>query len=249
MSKPDRKAALAAIEENITRSGYHLYLVSGGSIPRFAYTIGLTESLGAELILAGALIYSGEEVRRIVAMARQELLASGDFGATLSPEGLGRFTLRKAHDSWARMLMLGAFDYYREGNVQAYQLVPDSEHATSDVPDLSREWERETEPVWQWLRTPWPHSVPAKSTAATNVMALRGEPITEVVRWEDGAWEMFAGPGPEVTEAEARVVPLASLLAVDPSLRSALRLEIGQGIWRAGGDDEWHPWERSDATD
>ncbi len=54
-TEAERKQALDRIRENIAREGHHIYLVSGGAAtPRFAYTIGVSESIGVELILAGA---------------------------------------------------------------------------------------------------------------------------------------------------------------------------------------------------
>lgn len=55
----DVSAHWELIRSNIARSGHHTNLISGGSaIPRYAYTIGLREALGAELILPGATYYS-----------------------------------------------------------------------------------------------------------------------------------------------------------------------------------------------
>ncbi len=52
-----RKAALEKIQQNISLHGHHIYVVGAGPDPRFAYTIGLSRSLGFELILAGAIFY------------------------------------------------------------------------------------------------------------------------------------------------------------------------------------------------
>ena len=52
-SEEKRLSALNDIRENIAKHGFHTYVVTGGGYPHFGYTIGLTESLGAELILAG----------------------------------------------------------------------------------------------------------------------------------------------------------------------------------------------------
>jgi len=64
ISDAQRKQALDDIRENIVRSGYHVYLVFGGTTPRFAYTIGVSETLGFELVLAGAVFYMRDEVRK-----------------------------------------------------------------------------------------------------------------------------------------------------------------------------------------
>ena len=55
ITEAQKKQALDDIRENIARSGHHIYVVSGGQTPRFAYTIGVNESIGVELILSGAI--------------------------------------------------------------------------------------------------------------------------------------------------------------------------------------------------
>ena len=66
---------------------------------------------------------------------------------------------------------------------------------------MSQTWSPQSEPVWGWLAEDWNYPVPEKSIAATNLDALRGKPITEVMRWEEEEWEMFAGAGPDITDA------------------------------------------------
>ena len=67
VNEAQRKLALADIRENIARSGLHIYFwFRVARLHRFAYTIGLSESIGAELILAGAIFYMKDDVRKIV---------------------------------------------------------------------------------------------------------------------------------------------------------------------------------------
>jgi hypothetical protein len=215
------------------------------------YTIGLHESLGAELVLPGAIIYAGDECMVIVHSIREQLAARIKQGAQVGDaanelytiDGLGSFTLRRAHESWARQLLLGAFDYYRPDNVTAYQIVPDSDHHTVDVPDMRSEWSAASEPVWRWLSEPWPYSFPEDANVTTNLAALRGKRVTEVSRWDDG-WEMFAGPGNEVTQRDMRVVPISCLVGPDPSLAPALELAVDAGIWREP-DGSWQEWKKA----
>jgi len=241
-----RTAALDLIRQNIVGHGHHVYLVSGGQDPRFAYTIGLRESLGYELILAGSVYYMAEDVMKIVNdiaanLKRQGLLKRRDFQV----EGCGSFSLSEAHGSWTTPLMLGTLDYYQIGEVAAYQIVPDSAHWTIDVPDMIEPWSAKTAPVWQWIREPWTYAVSPKSHATTNLAALRGQSVTEATRWEENYWELVAGAGPDVIEEETRVVPLGTLLAADKSLEPIVRLSIGGGIWREAGS-EWHTWGKSE---
>ncbi len=245
MSTPDRAAMLELIGRSIQASPFHIYIVSAGTVPRFAYTIGVRQSLGAELILAGAIYYSADDVYRTLHVIRERLVGGASPAAVLSVDGLGSFRLHKAHRSWTGSLLLGALDYYRIGEVDAYQVVPDDAHWTVDIPDMEKAWSATAEPVWQWLREAWPYDVSPKSTATTNLDALRGARITEATRWQETEWEMFAGPGPDVTYEEARVVPLGCLLAADPSLRPVVDLEIGKGLWRDDDGSDWTPWVQS----
>jgi hypothetical protein len=246
-----RDEALKRIERNIEKSGFHIYIVGGGAVPRFSYTIGLREMLGAELVLAGALYFeSKDDVLAIIHALQKQLErpVAGKLGtkwsASLDVGGCGAFTFRKAHSSWVRSLLLGALDYYQVDDIDAYQIVPDAEHRTIDVPNLAREWNATTEPVWQWLNEPWPFSIPSEATAMTDLAALRGAPVTEACRWEDDYWEMTAAPGPDVPDEEARIVPLATLIASDSSLRAVVDLEIGAGLWRES-DGAWNRWEKT----
>lgn len=239
-----KKQALSRIRENIARSGQHVYVVSGGETPRFAYTIGLSESVGVELILAGAIFYMKEEVVNILNEIAGQLRAQRH-REVFEVAGLGSFTLRKVDNSWAAEVMLGAFDYYQKRDIPALQIVPDNAHWTIDVPQMSAPWSASAEPVWRWLKEPWTFPVPKDSTAATNLSALRGERITEVTRWEEDEWEMFAGAGPDVAKDDMRVVALGTLVAADKSLIPVVNLLIGEGLWRdPAPDSAWHEWRK-----
>ena len=238
-----RDLALQQIRSNIDENGSHIYVVSGGPLPRFAYTIGVRSLLGAELILAGAAFYSAEDVARIlnqaVAMVRLQP-ERRELGVEI--DSFGSFSLRNADASWTTALMLGALDFYGEKQIAALQLVPDHEHWTVDVPNLAQRWNATAEPVWQWLYEPWRLSVSARSVATTNLDALRGERITEAARWEEDQWELFAGSGPDLARDQIRVVPLATLLAVDESLTAVTGLQVGRALWREPLEAEWRSW-------
>jgi hypothetical protein len=64
MNKEERRLkALNEIREHIAKHGFHTYVVTGGGYPHFGYTIGLTESLGAELIWLEVLLSVGRYFR------------------------------------------------------------------------------------------------------------------------------------------------------------------------------------------
>jgi hypothetical protein len=137
--------------------------------------------------------------------------------------------------------MLGALDFYQVKDIQAFQIVPDEAHWTIEVPDLTEPWSPPTAGAWLWLHEERTYPIPSKSVGLSYLDALRGERITEVVRWEEDEWELFAGAGPDVAEEERRVVPLGILLASDDSLIPIVNLPIGSGLWR-DAVSEWHPW-------
>jgi len=244
MDRSHREQTINAIQQNIARNGHHVYVVASEDTPRFAYTIGVSESIGIELILAGAIFYMKDEILQIINNIAAELKTNHN-QRVFEVAGLGSFTVRKVHDSWTGELLLGAFDYYHKRDILALQIVPDDAHRTVDVPDMSVQWNASTEPVWRWLKEPWSFPVPKGSTTATNLAALRGQRITEVMRWEADEWEMFAGAGPDVTKDDMRVVPLGTLMAADESLIPVMDLSKGEGLWRDPDlGSEWHPWNK-----
>jgi hypothetical protein len=237
-----RKLAFDRIRDNIARKGHHVYLVSGGPAPRFAYTIGLSETLGTELILAGACFYLNDEAGSIVDEIALELKSRApSVRPTFETNSYGSFTLGKVHTTWVTTLMLGALDFYQVADISALQIVPDEAHRTIDVPNLAEPWSMASAPAWKWLYEPWTYPVPPNSVAVSNLGALRGDRISEAMRWEEDEWELFAGAGPNVPKDELRVVSLGTLLGVDMSLVPVVNLPIGTGLWR-DTVSEWHPW-------
>lgn len=226
-----RSEMLDLIRSNIEQHGHHVTLVAQGVVPRFAYTIGLKSKVGAELVFAGASTYSAAQVQQLM----------NDAASALSP---GLKSLRQVDSSWVKLLLLGALDFYDEPTIPALQILPDKQHWTVEVPDLSLPFAPESAPVWQWLTAPWTLPIPKNSTAVTDINVLRGDRVTEAARWEQDEWELFAGPGSQVPKSEARIVPFATLYAVDPTLISAASLPVGSALWRNPSELEWHDWPR-----
>ena len=251
MTAEARSAALELIRTNIAKFGHHKYVIFGGAVPRFVYSIGLSESVGSELIVAGCSFYSVDEVRRIMdaALAQlAELPPVERLGAQIEVDSLGGFSLREVDTSWCRFLLLGALDFYSVDRIAALQIVPDKDHWTIDIPVLDRPFNALVEPVWRWVQEPWLFPVPENSTVVTNLAALRGKTLTEVARWEPGEWEMFAGAGPDVASEDVRTVPLGTLVGADQSLEEIVKtLEVGGAVWREPGELCWHPWSAATA--
>ena len=244
MTEECRQSILATIAANVRVHGYHLQIVDGGPSPRFMYTIGLHHEFGFELVFAGGAIFTPVEIKSIfVAMTKllREIGMTDSIVTTI--EGLGTFKLGKVDPSWSAKLLLGALNFLGLSEVKAFQITPDEDHWTIDVPNLSQSREAGKEPIWKWLEGNWSMSFSAKSKVITNLDALRGFGITEVMRWDELEWEMFSGAGPEVAKEEMRKVPLAMLIAFDESLHPVVDLEIGTGIWREEIGGEWYPWK------
>jgi hypothetical protein len=241
-----RQRALNEIREHIAEYGFHTYVVTGGGDPHFGYTIGLTESLGAELILPGTYFYRLREVSIVIKSIIGKLSPPVSWDTVfVDADPWGIFSFRHVHTSWATALMLGAFDYYRGKSIEAYQIVPDEAHWTIDVPDLSQALSETQAPGWRWLKEEWKYPVPRDSVALTDLNILRGGWMTEVMRWEEDQWEIFSGFAPDIPESERRVVPLGVLLEADKSLLPAVDLHVETGFWRDKEEPEWHPWRKA----
>ena len=243
MSK-EKKAFKELVHSNIEEYGYHITIVGGAIEPRFAYSIGLSTQFNFELVFAGGIYYLKDQVLQVFNKIVDNLrTGSWTSGGRITMDSLGEFSFLTVLKSWSKMMLLGAADYYKNANIQAYQIVPDATHFTYDIPDMSREWTVSTEPVWQWLDREWPYNVPKTSKVITNLEALQGECITELTRWEEDEWEMFAGPGPDVQEGDIRIVSLGTILGIDNTLLQAVEHEVGNGLWRTDKDSGWHKWE------
>lgn len=234
---------LLLIQANINAHGYHVTVVTGGALPRYAYTIGCIPTVGAELVFAGGEYYSqaqvGEILANFVSRLSQEPISAG-FSVRLGL--LGMFTLAPVDASWRNRVLLGAVDYHTQPDLPVWQILPAGLHRTLDVPDMAQPFDVTPQPVWQWLDRPWPYPVPAHSMALTEVQVLRGTAATEVMRWETDDWEIFAGAGPEVAAADRRMVPLGLLLGIDLTLEPVVFLPIGKGLWRDSDALEWNEW-------
>jgi hypothetical protein len=238
-----RSDLLARISLNIAQTGYHVTLVTGGALPRFAYTVGCTATLGAEFIFAGGEFYTKDQVSEIIAATRSLATKQSDWAKLITRlNSLGSFSLIKADTSWADLLVLGAFDYYDRTDLDVWQIVPDQAHRTLDVPAMDQAFEAAAQPIWQWLTRKWEYPIPSTSMAITNLQVLAGAKATEVMRWEEAEWEIFAGAGPDIPKTEMRIVPLGMLLGIDASLDVAVHLAIGQGLWRDAVTLDWNTW-------
>jgi hypothetical protein len=230
------------VKKNINEYGYHVTIVNSPVEPRFAYTIGLSKKIGFELMIAGAIYYLKDDLFVIFNSIVNELKNNKPLTKRIKINSLGDFSFSQISPSWRKLMMLGVLDFYHTDAFDAWQILPDKEHYTLDIPNLSKEFDSKAEPVWKWLITEWNYSVPKNSTVVTNLAALKGEKITEVMRWEEGEWEMFAGAGPDVPKEEIRVVSLGTLLGIDQTLSPAINLNVGKGLWRDPIELVWNDW-------
>lgn len=246
MTNENRLSILAKIKSSIASEGYHLCFVDGGPLPRFAYTIGLYPQHSFELVFGGGSIYNLANIKQIFTeiVRALELNATKDLFSTST---FGNFRLNRMDASWASKIILGAIDYYDEQAIRSLQIFPDEEHWTIDVPDMQASFSEVDQPIWQWLARDWDFNFSPKSVAITNLDALQGYCVTEVMRWAEIEWELFSGAGPEVAKEDIRTVPLATLIEFDQTLGLAAELEIGCGAYRDDIGAEWSVWRRKEA--
>lgn len=240
----DKSDFFSIINKNISLYGYHVTTVTGGPCPRFSYTIGLEDKIGYELIFAGGENFSIEEINSIISDISTLTIGRRDFSEFDSyPTSLGLFFISDTHPTWNHLLTLGIFDFYQNKQIKIRQILPEQNSRTLDVPSLATEYDASAEPIWKWLTVIWSYPIPRSSVAITNVNSLYGQKVTEVTRWEDNEWEIFAGAGPEVEKEDIRIIPLAILLGIDSSLEPVVNLSIGEGLWRDAEELVWSSWD------
>lgn len=239
----NKKKFLEQIQLNIAKYGYHITIVNSHTEPRYVYTIGLYKKFGFELIFAGGIYYLKDDLDLIFRKIINEIAKNnGKVPLKEINSPLGIFSLENVDHSWSDQLMLGVLDFYGIDNTKAYQIKPETKYYTLDIPDMSQNWNLSPTPVWSWLNKKWDYPVPENSCVITNLAALKGEKITEVMRWEKDEWEMFVGSSPDIEKKDCRVVPLATIIGIDETLQEAVKLEIGKGMWRDEVELQWHPW-------
>ena len=133
-----RQEFLKLINSNIDKYGYHITIVNSPVIPRYAYTIGLSTVFNFELIFAGGIYYSKEDLSEILDSAVKNLNKDHRY---FTVESLGEFSCVAIDDSWNELMMLGVFDYYNITKINALQIFPAKENYTLDIPIMSNKFE------------------------------------------------------------------------------------------------------------
>lgn len=239
----ERESLLSEIAKNIKEFGHHVHMVQPGPLPRFAYTIGLRDHARFELVLAGAARYSVSEALIVVnAIASRLKMQPRD--RCFEMGALGTFDLRLATDEWSRLVALGAADYYDADQVVLQQIVPSGTWRTLDVPDMGSPIDSVVNSPWRWLKHDWDYSVPAKSMVAVDTAVLCGAYAMECVRWETDYWEAFSKSVELIDRADVRLVPVGTLIGLDPTTSEILDLSVGKGLWRTAAGLVWQPWCR-----
>ena len=236
------------IRADIEESGRHVACVSGGQSPRYLYTIGLSAKVGFELVFAGQAQIPNQVATSILHSIAKEL-ESGKSVKKLRVDNrkFGSFTLSEAQPTWSRRMLSEVAIYYEGKDIRAMQVLPEPERATIDIPPMEEVFDPGRHRVWQWLDGNWPYEISAQAQVVSNLEALQGYAVSELVRWEDSEGQMFSGPGAEGADDELVNLPLATLLGFDKSLEAALNLEIQSGLYREfdeqGQEGPWQPWK------
>lgn len=240
----NREQFLKEIKSNIDNKSFHITVVKSSENPRYAYTIGNLENFGFELILAGSENYLYQDVITIFNKIVMKLNDNPDLGKlSFELANLGIFNLVPVDDSWNNKMILGVYDYYNTNECKSYQILPEQSNRTKDVPDMSREW-NSLDMIWKWLDDSilWEFNIPRNSKVTTEVNVLFGKRITEVMRWEEDDWEGFSRNGEEVDKDDIRIVPIATLIGIDDTLKSIVNLPLEKGFWREDENSEWNDW-------
>lgn len=212
--------------------------VQQSTIPPYAYTVGLQSESGQELICAGALRYTVQEVATILRTSAAEVVrADPQVPEVVAVAGVGDFVLGDVHHQWLAGLIPAEFRGERAGRWQ--QVIPLRPGPTIDIPDLSAPRSFDRDPAWRWLDHQWDMDAPSGSHLVTTLGVLSGGTPVTVFRWEIDQWEALDVPAGDVNRADARVVPLGLLTAIVDDWPRFLRLKVGEGLQLVAG--HWTP--------
>jgi hypothetical protein len=228
------------IRSNIQKCGYHLYVIKDrGPLPKFAYTIGLKEKVGFELVFAGALLLSDSDVYNVIEYIAHHI--NEEKISEIEVDGM-LFLLKPINSSWSKKLLLGALDYYNLDSINALQVIPPNDYLTIDTPNLSVIYNPLEEPIWQWLTEDCSYSIDATSNCVVDLDVLFGKPVIQVTRWEEDYWEAFSKSPSEVAKENTIFIPLGILLSYDKSNRIFAKLSVNQAASRIDNNSHWEFW-------
>lgn len=198
------------ISEGIEKFVFFSMSVKSGLVPAFTYTIGAQLVIGHELAFFGGAAYSRQKVHDDITACYQRIK---------NGEKLTDFRLSDVERSWVpHMNALIAVDR----DVRVMQIVPVGSGCTRDVPDMR--FAVRDNPVWKFLES---ENGGQKLWVVCDLAILRGAPAVHIARWEVDQWEVFSTPPSEVNNDDARVIPAATMIGLDPRLADILEMSIG----------------------
>jgi hypothetical protein len=242
------KQVLKDIAIVIKKHGYFRYNITQDLTPNYSYTIGLTDKVGFELVSGGMNYFEEDNNLQYIFDSIVDGILKNSESRIFDLGKLGIFNLIKADVSWISMMMLGAYDYYNNQKIDAFQIIPsNSDKFTLDIPNMSIKWSLESV-IWKHLddNLNWEYNIPKSSRAITNLAALKGDRLTEFFRYEIDEWEIFAGNGSLEPKESIRIVPISVLIGIDKSIENFINDPIGKGKYRDSSDDSnltWYNWE------
>lgn len=228
------------IARNINSHGYHVYDVMGAPLPPWSYSVGLNKRLGFELIFAGGLFFSVVERAEIFDRCVARLLQSAN---KKIDDEKGRFTLVRVAGGWPDVMFTGAIEFLGH-RPDFFQIFPDEDTWTLDVPNMSKPWREENFPAWKWFHCSWNYSVSSRSHVLMDTDLLGGIARAEVMcRFGGDYWEVYSRQPDEIADMYKRLVPLGMLFAIEDTLGDlAVNLKIGEAVERLHGETSWVTW-------
>jgi len=239
----DREIFSKKINHNITEYGFHINVVNQKLTPRYAYSIGLINSCGFELVLAGCMDLLYDDVISIMNNIGNKLLKHDetiDAQFILGQNGL--YKLRKIHESWSEIMLLGAKDFFNFDDIPSCQIYPCNDKISFDVPNMDEIFLPNSQPIWSWLTNENNSTFPIDSKVIVNKDILFGAKALEIMRWEENEWEIYSTNSDNLNEHDMRIIPLTTMIGAESTLGRILDLEVGKGLVRKLPSNEWEDW-------
>lgn len=239
----NREDFLDHIKDNILKHRFHINVVSQEFTPRFAYTIGLFNKNGYELVLAGNMDLLYDDIIYILNFIGNKLINHEETtGSRFEINIKSMFELRKVDESWTDIMLLGVNDFYNDKSILSYQIHQIGNMTSVDIPNMNCKFKPEDQPIWRWLTCKNDLNIPQNSKVVINKDILYGAKALEIMRWDENEWEIYSMNPENLDEDDMRIIPVSTIIGIDNSLERILELNVGKGLIRDSPNNAWESW-------
>lgn len=228
--------AQTKILEDVKKYGHHVALLEADNyLPAFAYTIGLFQTYGhPEIICFGlsvsnmhALLNHAAELAKEKSLSSEIILSNKPYADIIEKYEVMFLEVQKAH--YADYLGYANWFYKGQQNFPVLQLIWPDQEGLFPWMDKFEQRLQFRQPLLD-RNTDFKFYEPRNLAVYTTRQVLQGAPILYVFHDEDGDWQFFETPTPDMDDA--KLVSLSALVKQDPTLNEIYYLQYGYEAFR-----------------